>query len=129
MDTKVGSDLSSLRRILAKLRAQLGDKRIPEGPASASLAIMSDGDQARVRSMLDDLRLLVEIESPSGDTAALQTSADAVSAIHNSIPVSFVWRNASFDPSGENFTFDTRACGGIATFVSAPPAIFFNVIS
>ena len=51
-----------------------------------------------------------------------------VSATHNSTASLFVFRNASREPSAENFTCETRACGGIVTFVSAPPAIFFIVI-
>ncbi len=51
-----------------------------------------------------------------------------VSAIHSSMAVSFVCRNASRDPSGENFTLEMRACGGTVTACSAPPSIFFSVI-
>ncbi len=40
-----------------------------------------DGSQVRVDAMLEDLRTLVEIESPSRDLAALQRSAEAVAAI------------------------------------------------
>ena len=50
------------------------------------------------------------------------------SATHSSIASSFVWRKARCEPSGENFTCEMRACGGIFTAVSAPSAIFFSVI-
>ncbi len=52
----------------------------------------------------------------------------AVSATHNSMASIFVFRNASREPSAANFTWETRACGGIVTVVSAPSAIFFIVI-
>ena len=53
----------------------------------------------------------------------------AASATHSSIAVVLrVAETRACEPSGENFTFETRACGGIVTGVSAPPAIFFSVI-
>jgi hypothetical protein len=36
--------------------------------------------------------------------------------------------DARREPSGENFTWEIRACGGIVTLTSAPSAIFFSVI-
>src|SRR5713101_6619381 len=41
----------------------------------------------------------------------------AASAIHNSRPLSFVFRNERRDPSGEKRTLDKFACGGTATFI------------
>jgi len=32
------------------------------------------------------------------------------------------------DPSGENLTFEIRACAGMVTFTCAPSAIFFSAI-
>src|SRR5947199_8110147 len=49
-------------------------------------------------------------------------------AIHNSMPSLFVFRNASFDPSGENLTLEMFACGGTVTFTSLPSAIFFSAM-
>src|SRR6266550_8637786 len=42
-------------------------------------------------------------------------------ATHNSMLSSRVLRNASFDPSGENFRLERFACAGRLTFVAAPP--------
>src|SRR5436190_19707644 len=53
----------------------------------------------------------------------------AVSAIHRSMPFSFVLRNERCAPSGENLMLDRLACGGTVTFVSPPSAIRFIVIA
>src|SRR5258705_305885 len=57
--------------------------------------------------------------------APLAFVAEPVAALatHSSTPSVRVLRNASFDPSGENFRFERLACGGTATLAS-PPASF-----
>jgi hypothetical protein len=52
----------------------------------------------------------------------------AASTTHSSIASSFVFRKARREPSGENFTWEIRACGTSVTLDSTPPAIFLNVI-
>src|SRR5437867_848246 len=50
-------------------------------------------------------------------------------AIHNSMSSLFVFRNASFEPSGENLTLEMFACGGTVTLNSLPSAIFFTAMA
>src|SRR4051794_20119574 len=50
-------------------------------------------------------------------------------AIHSSMPSARVFRNASFDPSGENFRFERFAFAGTVTLTGAPPPIFCNLIA
>ena len=51
------------------------------------------------------------------------------SAIHNSMAFSFVCRNESFEPSGENLICEIFGCGGMVTFTSLPSAIFLRAIA
>src|SRR5881398_3397592 len=81
--------------------------------------------------------LLSESQSHGSPAAAFRravpliffASPVVVFATQSSMPSSRVLRNASFDPSDENFRLERFAFGGTVTLVSPPPAIFCRWIA
>src|SRR5262247_745099 len=98
------------------------------GAEGAGLRAAGTNSQIRVRLSCNQSHGSPEVALSRSDPVMAFARPVATSATHNSIPFSFVFRNESSVPSGENRTFEAFACGGMVTFVSLPSEIFLRVM-